>query len=86
MNIKIWGALKQGCQNFELINHYSLFSEYVDIKNKLNLTKTEAFKMRGPPKRGPPKFKLFNLLSRTHEIFKVSKRKDKIWNNLGIPK
>ena len=37
-----------------------------------------------PPKRGPPKFKLINLLSWTHEIFKVSKYKreikfDQIW-------
>ena len=24
--------------------------------------------MRGPPERGPPKFKLFNLLSWTHEM------------------
>ena len=36
-------------------------------------------------KQGPPKFKLFNLLSWTHEIFKVNKKHkrkikfDKIW-------
>ena len=47
--------------------------------------------MGGPPKRGPPKFKLFNLSSWTHEIFKVSKYKgrikcDKIWGTkMGVP-
>ena len=30
------------------------------------------------PQTGPPKFKIFNLLSYTHEIFKVSKHKGKI--------
>ena len=31
------------------------------------------------PKQGPPKFKLFSVLSWTHEIFKVTKyKKDKI--------
>ena len=29
------------------------------------------------PKTGPPKFKLFTLLSKVHEIFKVSKQKRK---------
>ena len=29
------------------------------------------------PKQGSPKVKLFNLLSWTHEIFKVSKNKTK---------
>ena len=48
--------------------------------------------MEVPPKRGPPKFKLFNLSSWTHEIFKVNKYKgkikfDKIWGhrNGGVP-
>ena len=35
-------------------------------------------KMRVFPKWGPPNFKLFNLLSWTHKIFKVSKVKKKI--------
>ena len=30
------------------------------------------------PKLGPPKFELLNLLSWTHEIFKISKHKRKI--------
>ena len=30
------------------------------------------------PKQGPPKFKLFKLLSWTHEIFKVSKYARKV--------
>ena len=38
------------------------------------------------PKRSPPKFKLFNPLSRTHEIFKVTEHEDNIWQNLGVPK
>ena len=34
--------------------------------------------MRVPPKQGSPKFKLFNLLNWTHEIFKVTKYIKKI--------
>ena len=34
--------------------------------------------MWGPPKQGPPKFKLFNLLSWTREIFRVEKYEEKI--------
>ena len=46
-------------------------------------TKTKPHKNWGfqhgiPFKQGPPKFKLFNFLSWTHEIFKVSKHKGKI--------
>ena len=39
-------------------------------------------------KRSHPKFKLFYLLSRTHEIVEVSKHKGKIKfdQNLGVPK
>ena len=48
------------------------------MKNKLNLTKIGGSKMGVSPKRGPPKFKVFNLLSWTHEIFKVTKYKRKI--------
>ena len=41
-----------------------------------------------PPKRGLPKFKVFNRLSWKHEVFKVSKykRKIKFDQSLGIPK
>ena len=45
----------------------------VEIKNKLNLSKIGNLKMRDIPKRGPPKFKIFNLLSWTYEIFEVTK-------------
>ena len=54
------------------------FSEWVDIKNKFNITKIGRSEMGIFPKRDPPKFKLFNLLSWTREIFKVSKYKEKI--------
>ena len=44
------------------------------------------------PKQDPPKFELFNVLSRTHEIFKVTKHKGKKTNltkfggtKIGIP-
>ena len=46
--------------------------EWVDIRSKRNLTKIGAPKWGVPPKRGPLKLKLFNLLSWTHEIFEVS--------------
>ena len=61
------------------------------MKNKLNLTKIGGSKMGASPKRGPPKFKLFNLISWTHEIFKVTKYKreitfDQIWGSkIGVP-
>ena len=48
--------------------------------------------MGGFPRKSPPKFKLFNLLSWTHEIFRVNKHKEKIkfdkilrYENRGIP-
>ena len=82
-----WIPLIRVCQNFKLSKCYCRwikFSKWVDIQNKLNLTKIGGYKMRGCSQTGPPKFKLFHLLSRTHEIFKVSKYKgrikfDKIW-------
>ena len=46
--------------------------------------------MGGFSKRDPPKFKLLEILSRTHEIFKLSKYKakikfDKIWGyQIGV--
>ena len=63
------------------------FSEWVDIRNKLNLTKIVGSKIGSLPKRGPPKFKIFNLLSWKHGVFKVSKfkRKIKFDQSLGIP-
>ena len=44
--------------------------------------------MGSTPKQGLPKFKIFNLLSWTHKMFKVSKykRKTKFDQNLGLPK
>ena len=39
------------------------FSEWVDIRNKLNLTKIGGATMGGFPPNDPPKFKLFTLLS-----------------------
>ena len=44
-----------------------------DIRNKLNLGKNEVQKWVVLPKQGLPKFKIFNLLSWNHEVFKVSK-------------
>ena len=38
------------------------FSEWVDIKNKLNPTKIRVPQRRFSPQTGLPKFKLFNLL------------------------
>ena len=52
--------------------------EQEDMKNKLIYRKLGVPKSGFPPKRCPPKFKLFNLLSWTHEIFKVTKYKRKI--------
>ena len=54
------------------------------MKTKLNLTKVGGFKMEVFLEGGPPKIKFFNLLSWTHEIFKVTKCKrtikfDQIW-------
>ena len=46
----------------------------LDIKNKLNRTKNGRSKMWSPPKRGFPKFKVFNLLSWKHEVFFISKQ------------
>ena len=39
------------------------FSEWVDIRNKLNLTKIGGATMGVSPQMDPPKFKLFTLLS-----------------------
>ena len=39
------------------------FLEWVDIKNKLNLTKIGKTMMGGSPQTDPPKFKLFTFLS-----------------------
>ena len=39
------------------------FSEWVDIKNKLNITKIGDATMGVSPLTGPPNVKLFNLLS-----------------------
>ena len=39
------------------------FSEWVDIKNELNLTKIEGATMGVSPQTGFPKFKLFKLYS-----------------------
>ena len=48
--------------------------------------------MRGPPQTGQKKFKLFNHLCQTHEIFRIGKyykkiKFDKIWwhQNGGFP-
>ena len=49
----------------------------LDIKNKLTLKKIRSSTMGISPKMGFPKFKLFNLLSYTHEIFKVSQYEGK---------
>ena len=54
------------------------FSEWVDVKNKLNVTKIGGATIGVSPQMGSPKFKLFTLLSYVHEIFKVSKHKGKI--------
>ena len=39
------------------------FLEWVDIKNKLHLTKIGETMMRVSPQTDPPKFKLFTFLS-----------------------
>ena len=54
------------------------FSEWVDIKNELNMTKIRGSKIEVLPKQGPPKFELFNFLSRANKILKVTKHKEKI--------
>ena len=49
------------------------------IKNKLNLTKTGVPRWRiFLPQTSSPKPKLFNLLSFTHENFRVGKYEEKI--------
>ena len=68
-------------------------SEWVDIKNKLNVTKIEDAAMGVSPQTGPPKVELFNLLSSIHEIFGQNRYKGKIkfdkileYQNQGPPK
>ena len=67
-------------------------SEWVDFRNKVNLTKIGVQKWEVPPKRGLPNFKLLNLFSWKHEVFEVSKYKRKIkfgqslgYQNEGFP-
>ena len=54
-----------------IIARWIKFLECVEIKNTLNPTKIGGSKMGGFPKWIPPKFKLFHLLSWTHEIGKI---------------
>ena len=49
------------------------FSEWLDIKNKLNLTKIGV-----SPQAVPPKFKFFNHSRQTDKIFGIDKYKLKI--------
>ena len=52
-------------------------SKWVDTKNKLNVAKI-GVQWWGFSQTGPPKFKLFNRISKIHEIFVVSKCERKI--------
>ena len=60
-----WGIpINRVLQNFELLNRYSLIDQiwkWIDIKNKLNLTKIRGATMVISPQTGPPKFKAFNI-------------------------
>ena len=54
--------LKQGSQNFELLNHgarWIKFSELINIKNKLNLAKIGDFKLEDFSQTKPLKIRSF---------------------------
>ena len=60
--------------NFQTVRaRWIKFWEWIDIKNIPNPTKIGGATMGFSPQTDPPKFKVFNLLSKTHEILKVSK-------------
>ena len=65
LGVPSWGdPLQFGPQNFEVLNRcarWIKFSEWVDIKNKLNLTKI-GLPQRELPPNGPSKIQTFQLL------------------------